>query len=57
MLMLTAFPFFHLFLDLSLKHAPDPHFLILEPTRLQNKIFLVSCIFLIILIPIASSFG
>jgi hypothetical protein len=57
MLMLTAaFPFFPLFLDLSLKHASDPHFLILEPTRLPNKIFLVSCIFSIILIPIASSF-
>jgi hypothetical protein len=51
-----SFPFFSLFLDLSLKHPPDPHFLILEPTRLPNKIFLVSCIFLIILIPIASSF-
>jgi hypothetical protein len=44
------------FLDLLLKHAPDPHLLILEPTRLPHKIFLVSCIFLIILIPIASSF-
>ncbi len=51
-----SFPFFSPFLDLSLKHAPDPHFLILEPTRLPNEIFLVSCIFLIILIPIASSF-
>jgi hypothetical protein len=49
-------PFFPLFLDLLLKHAPDPHFLILKPTRLPNKIFLVSCIFSIILIPIASSF-
>ena len=48
--------FFPLFFDLLLKHAPDPHFLILEPTRLPNNIFLVSCIFLIILIPIASSF-
>ncbi len=47
---------FILFFDLLLKHTPDPHFLILEPTRLPNKIFLVSCIFLIILIPIANSF-
>ncbi len=51
-----SFPFFSLFLDLLLKHAPDPHFLILEPTRLPNKICLVFCIFSIILIPIASSF-
>ncbi len=51
-----SFPFFPLFLDLLLKHAPDPHFLILEPTRPPNKILIVSCIFLIILIPIASSF-
>ncbi len=51
-----SFPFFPPFLDLSLKHAPDPHFLIVEPIRLPNKIFLVSCIFSIILIPIASSF-
>jgi hypothetical protein len=56
MLMLTAFPFFPLFLDLLLKHAPNPLFLILEPSSLPNKIFLVSCIFLIILIPIASCF-
>jgi hypothetical protein len=51
-----SFPFFSPFFDLLLKHAPDPHFLILEPTRLPNKIFLVSCIFSIILIPIAISF-
>jgi hypothetical protein len=51
---LSLFP--PLFLDLLLNHAPDPHFLILEPTRLPNNIFLVSCIFSIILIPIASSF-
>ncbi len=49
-------PLFSPFFDLLLKHAPDPHFLILEPTRLPNKIFLVSCIFSILLIPIASSF-
>ncbi len=47
---------FSLFLDLLLKHTLDPHFLILEPTRLPNKIFLVSYVFSIILIPIASSF-
>jgi hypothetical protein len=45
-----------LVLDLLLRHTPDPHFLILKPTRLPNKIFLVSCIFLIIFILIASSF-
>ncbi len=43
-------------MDLLLKHAPDPNFLILESTRLPNKIFLVSSIFSIILIPITSSF-
>jgi hypothetical protein len=53
--MLTAFPFSHFF-DLLLKHAPDPHFSIFEAARLLNEIFLVSCMFLIILIPIASSF-
>jgi hypothetical protein len=52
-----SFPFFSPFFDLSLKHAPDPHFLILDSTRLPNKIFLVSYIFSIILIPIASSFS
>jgi hypothetical protein len=56
LMLMYSFSFFPLFLDLLLKHAPDPHFLILEPNRLPNKMFLVSCIFLIILIPIASSF-
>jgi hypothetical protein len=45
--MLTAFQFFLLFLDLLLKHAQNPLFLILKPSSLPKGFF---CFFLYILV-------
>jgi hypothetical protein len=40
-----SFPFFSTFFGFIAETRPRPFFLILEPTILPNKIFLVSCIF------------
>jgi hypothetical protein len=55
MLMLTAFPFFSPFLFIA-ETRPKPSFFNPQAFQPPKQIFLVSCIFLIILIPIASIF-